>query len=142
MCAHPNKDRYMQKCNVRKVNFSCVYSVYILKPVLSGWNLSTKHRCISVRLVSEEVLKHWILTILIFHIIVSMTRIFHWFFMWKMDPMSGFDIRLVFTLPPKDSYFSTKDEYTSEITFLALNPWIYAHCFTKYSQEYYAHCSF
>ena len=23
--------------------------------------------------------------------------------MWKMDPMSGFDIRLVFTLPPRDS---------------------------------------
>jgi len=28
-----------------------------------------------------------------------------------MDPISGFDIRLVFTLPPK------------EITFLALVPW-------------------
>jgi len=36
-----------------------------------------------------------------------------------MDPMSGFDIRLVFTLPPSDStYCSTKDAYTSEITFL------------------------
>ena len=32
-----------------------------------------------------------------------MTRIFHWFFMWKMDLMSGCDIRLVFTLPPRDS---------------------------------------
>ena len=32
-----------------------------------------------------------------------MTLIFHWFFMWKMDTMSGFDIRLVFTLPPRDS---------------------------------------
>ena len=32
-----------------------------------------------------------------------MTRIFHWFFMWKMDPMSGCDIRLVFTIPPRDS---------------------------------------
>ena len=31
-----------------------------------------------------------------------MTRIFHWFFMWKMDPMSGFDNRVVFTLPPRD----------------------------------------
>ena len=28
-----------QGYNVRKVNFSCVYSAYILKPVLSGWNL-------------------------------------------------------------------------------------------------------
>jgi len=46
-----------------------------------------KNRCISVRLVS---------------------RIFHWFFMRKMDPMSGFDIRLVFTLPPRDSSLQYK----------------------------------
>ena len=37
-----------------------------------------------------------------------MTRIFHWFFMWKMDHMSGFDIRLVFTLPPRDSTLQYK----------------------------------
>jgi len=37
-----------------------------------------------------------------------------------MDPMSGFDIGLLFTLPPRDS----KDAYTSEITFLALHPWL------------------
>ena len=38
-----------------------------------------------------------------------MTRIFHWFFfMFKMDPMSGFDIRLVFTLPPRDSTLQYK----------------------------------
>ena len=37
-----------------------------------------------------------------------MTRIFHWFFMWKMDPMSGLDIRLVFTLPPSDSTLQYK----------------------------------
>ena len=36
-----------------------------------------------------------------------------------MNPMSGFDIRLVFTLAPRDN---TKDAYTSEITFLALHP--------------------
>ena len=30
-----------------------------------------------------------------------MTRIFHWLFMWKMNPMSGFDIRLVFTWTPR-----------------------------------------
>ena len=41
-----------------------------------------------------------------------------------MNPMPGFDIRLVFTLPPRDSlHCSTKDVYTSEITFLALHPW-------------------
>ena len=38
--------------------------------------------------------------------------------------MSGFDIRLVFTLAPRDSTLQTKDVYTSEMTFLALHPWI------------------
>ena len=37
-----------------------------------------------------------------------MTRIFHWFYMWKMDHMSGCDIRLVFTLPPRDSTLQYK----------------------------------
>ena len=37
-----------------------------------------------------------------------MTRIFHWFFMWKMDPMSGCDIRLVFYFPPRDSTLQYK----------------------------------
>ena len=32
-----------------------------------------------------------------------MTRIVHWFFLWKMDPISGCDICLVFRLPPRDS---------------------------------------
>ena len=41
-----------------------------------------------------------------------------------MDPMSGFDIRLVFTLPPRDSTLQYKNVYTSEITFLAIYPWI------------------
>ena len=30
------------------------------------------------------------------------------FFMWEMDPMSGFHIRLVFTLPPRDSTLQYK----------------------------------
>ena len=37
-----------------------------------------------------------------------MTRIFQLFFMWKMNPMSGFDIGLVFTLPPRDSTLQYK----------------------------------
>ena len=37
-----------------------------------------------------------------------------------MDPMSGCDIRLVFTFRPETVHCSTKDAYTSEITFLAL----------------------
>ena len=37
-----------------------------------------------------------------------MTRIFHWFYMWKMDHMSGCDIRLAFSLPPRDSTLQYK----------------------------------
>ena len=37
--------------------------------------------------------------ILIFHLIVSYGQTISLFFMWKMDPMSCFDIHLVFTLP-------------------------------------------
>ena len=37
-----------------------------------------------------------------------MTRRFHWLFMWKMDPMLGFDIRLVFPFPPRDSTLQYK----------------------------------
>ena len=47
-----------------------------------------------------------------------------------MDPMSGFDIRLEFTLPSETVHCSTKDAYTSEITFLALwgiQSWDLAH---------------
>ena len=63
--------------------------------------------------------------ILIIHLIVTriMTRIFHWFLMWKMDHMSGCVNRLVFTLLPKDSTLQYKNAYASEITFLALVPW-------------------
>jgi len=37
-----------------------------------------------------------------------MTRIVHRFFFVKIDSMSGFDIRLVFTFPPKDSALQYK----------------------------------
>ena len=71
----------------------------------------------SVRLVSEEVKS-----------ITFLPEYFIDFFMLKMVQMSGFDIRLVFTLPPTDQGYDvpetvhcrTKDAYTSEITFLAL----------------------
>ena len=47
--------------------------------------------------------------ILIIHIIVSYDQnISLIFLMWKMDPMSGFDIRLVFILPPRDSTLQYK----------------------------------
>ena len=50
---------------------------------------------------------------MIIHIIVSYDQnISLIFLMWKMDPMSagssGFDIRLVFTLPPRDSTLQYK----------------------------------
>ena len=37
-----------------------------------------------------------------------MTRIFHRLFFVKIDSMSGCDIRLVFTFPPKDSTLCSK----------------------------------
>ena len=37
-----------------------------------------------------------------------MTRIFHRLFFVKIDSMSGGDIRLVFTFPPKDSALQYK----------------------------------
>ena len=47
--------------------------------------------------------------ILKIHIIVSYDQnISLIFFVWKMDLMSGFDIRLVFTLPPRDSTLQYK----------------------------------
>ena len=52
-----------------------------------------------------------------------MSRIFHWLFMWKMDPISGFDICLVFTLPPRDSTL----QYKRCVHF-----WNNFHCITNY----------
>ena len=37
-----------------------------------------------------------------------MTRIFYRLFLWMMNPMSGWDIRLVFTLLPRDSTLQYK----------------------------------
>ena len=87
-----------QGCNARKVNCSCVYSVYILKPVLSGRNLG-KRKDASVFVSYPRRLKA--LNFDNFDNSHSFLRpeYFIDFFMWKMDPISGFDIRLVFTLP-------------------------------------------
>ena len=48
-----------------------------------------------------------------------------------MDPISGFDIRLVFTLPPRDSTLQYKRCVHSEITFLALHPCIALCTYSK-----------
>ena len=99
---------YNQGCNARKVNCGRVYSAYILKPVLFMVEFVNKNICISVRLVSEEVKS------IKFDNFDNSHNSFLWpeyfidFSMWKMDPVSGFDIRLVFTLPPSDSTLQYK----------------------------------
>ena len=58
---------------------------------------------------------------MIFHIIVSYDQNISLISYVKDGSMSGFDIRLVFTYyRPETVHCSTKDAYTSEITFLAL----------------------
>ena len=52
--------------------------------------------------------------------------------------MSGCDIRLVFTFPPKDNTLQYKNVYTSELTFLALVPWIGVNYLHKYCILYIA----
>ena len=79
-----------QGYNARKVNCSCVNSAYILKPVLWA-EFVNKNRCISVRLVSEEDKS-----------IQAVTSV------------------LCLHYRPETVHCSTKDAYTSEITFLAL----------------------
>ena len=106
MFANTWKNRIRQGYNERKVNCSCEQSAYILKPVLSVW--------------AEFVNKNFDNFDNSCNIFFSLNRIFYWFFMWKLDPMSGCDILPVFTLPPETVHCSTKDAYTSEITFLAL----------------------
>ena len=89
----------MQGYSARKVICSCVNSEHI-----SLWaEFVNKKRCISVRLISEEIKSIKILIILIIHIIVSYDQNIS-----KMDPMSGSDNRLVFTLPPRNSTLQYK----------------------------------
>ena len=71
-----------------------------------------KNKRISVRFVSKGVKS----------IMVSYDQNISLIFYVKMNPTSGFDIHLVFTLPPKDSTLQYKNAYISEITFLALVP--------------------
>ena len=110
---------HYQGCSARKVNCSCVYSAYIS----SLWvEFANKNRCLSVRLVPGGGWKHWILII---HIIVSYDQnIFHWFFLCeKWIPCQTVASVLCLHYRPETVHCSTKDAYTSEITFLALHPW-------------------
>ena len=65
--------------------------------------------------------------ILIIYIIVSFDQNISLIFYVKdgfnVRLWHGCDIRLVFTLPPRDSTLQYKRYYNSEITFLTLHPW-------------------
>ena len=87
---------YIQEFNVRKVNCSCVYSAYTLKPVLSGWNLQTR--------IDASVFVSYPRKIKAFNFDQNISQ----FIFVKIDSMSGCDIRLVFTFPPKDSTLQYK----------------------------------
>ena len=102
---------------------SCILCVHT--ETSSLWvEFVNKNRCISVRLVSEEVKS------IKFDNFDNSNNSFLWpeyftdFFMWKMDPMSGCNIRLVFTLPPRDSTLQYNRCVHFWITFLALHPCI------------------
>ena len=51
-----------------------------------------------------------------------MTRIFHWFLCERWIPCQALTSVLCLHYRPKTVHCSTKDVYTSEITFLALHP--------------------
>ena len=121
-----NNSKYRIFSPIMQISFQLVYERGEQKGVLKGkliagsWILCVhiktsshwakfvnKNRCISVRLVSEEV-KALNLITLIIHIIVSYDQNISLIFYVKDGSMSGFDIRLVFTLPPRDSTLQCK----------------------------------
>ena len=67
-----------------------------------------KNRCNSVRLVSEEVKSIKFDNFDDSHNSFLWPEYFIDCFMWKMDPRSGCNLRLVFTLPPRDSTLQYK----------------------------------
>ena len=86
---------------------SCILCVHI--ETSSLWaEFVKKKRYSSVRLVSEEVKNIKFDNFDNSHYRFLWPENFIDFFMWKMDPMPGFDIRLVFTLPPRDSTLQYK----------------------------------
>ena len=92
-----------QGCNARKL-IAVAYTLSTHIETSSLWaEFVNKNRCISVRLVSEEVKSIKFCYFDNSHNSFIWPECFIDFFIWKMDPMSGFDIRLVFTLPPRDS---------------------------------------
>ena len=77
--------------------------------------------------------KHLILIILKIHIIIHiMTRIFHLLFCGKGIPCQAVTSILCLLFCPKAIHCSTKNAYTSEITFLALVPCLDGSAFVKH----------
>ena len=136
-----NNSKYRIFSPIMQISFQLVYERGEQKGVLKGkliagsWILCVhiktsshwakfvnKNRCISVRLVSEEV-KALNLITLIIHIIVSYDQNISLIFYVK----DGSHVRLrhpsCVCITALRQYCSTKDVYTSETTFLALHPW-------------------
>ena len=104
---------------------SCILCLHIKTSSLWA-EFVNKNRCISVRLVSQEVKSIKFDNFDNLHNSFLWSEYFIDFFMWKMDPMSGCNIRLVFTLPPRDSTLQYKRwvyfwNNFSCITFLSTN---------------------
>ena len=110
-----------QGCNGRKVNWGRVYSAYILKPVLFWAEFVNKNRCISVRLVSEEVKS------IKFDNFDNSHNSFLWpeyfidFLCKRWIPCQAVTSLLCLHYRPETVHCSTKDAYTFETTFFALH---------------------
>ena len=112
---------YMQGYNARKVNCSCVHI-----ETSSLWaEFVKKNRCISVRLVSEEVKS------INFDDFDNSHNSFLWpeyfidFLCERRIPWQASTSVLCLHYRPETIHCSTKDAHTSEITFLALLPCLY-----------------
>ena len=93
---------------------SCILCVHIKTSSLWA-EFVNKNWCIRVRLVSEEVKSIKFDNFDNSHNSFYDQNISLILFMWKMDPMSGCNIRLVFTLPPK--YSSSTLQYKRCVHF-------------------------
>jgi len=93
---------------------SCIICVHIKTSSLWA-EFVNKNWCIRVRLVSEEVKSIKFDNFDNSHNSFYDQNISLILFMWKMDPMSGCNIRLVFTLPPK--YSSSTLQYKRYVHF-------------------------
>ena len=117
-------DKKGQGCNERKVNCGCVCSVYIFETSSLWAEFVSKNRCISVRLVSEEVKSIKFDNFDNSHIIVSYDKNISLIFLCeRWIPCQTVTSVLCLHYRLETVHCSTKDAYTFEITLLALHPW-------------------